>query len=149
MADKNKQSLPQTGPAADDPQSAKRPTAQGEELRKASQPSNQERREAGDDGEPKFFDTTITKLVKREVEDEKGNVTEEWVEVMMWLAMSATVKRRKVNGMHRLITVSGILLRSVVIRMTTVLGGGSSMVLSKASKPLSLIDWASSQMTTR
>lgn len=34
------------------------------------------------DDEPQFFDTTIAKMVQREVEDDKGNKTTEWVEVM-------------------------------------------------------------------
>lgn len=81
-SEKNKPALPQTGPAVDDPSSAKRPTAQGEELREASQPNADKRRSEAADDEPKFFDTTIAKLVQREVEDEKGNKSTEWVEVM-------------------------------------------------------------------
>ncbi len=81
--DKNKQALPQTGPAVDDPNNAKNPKAQGQEL-KAGQPDAHERRQAArDNDEPQFFDTTIAKMVEREVEDEKtGEKHTEWVEVM-------------------------------------------------------------------
>jgi hypothetical protein len=33
-------------------------------------------------GDPQFFDTTIAKLVQREVEDADGKKSKEWVEVM-------------------------------------------------------------------
>jgi hypothetical protein len=61
-------------------------TAAPSQLQSASSETEQKRqtpeKEAAKNDEPQFFDTTIAKLVEREVEDKDGNKTTEWVEVM-------------------------------------------------------------------
>ncbi len=78
MARENK--LPQTGPAADDPVNPADPTKRRAEDSDSTDNGTDTKKPKRD--EPLFFETTIAKYVEREVEDEKGNKTTEWVEVM-------------------------------------------------------------------